>query len=201
MNIYPWLADHFIEICGALTGFIYLGCSIRQHFLTWPVGLLNALFYIGVFFNSKIYADMSLQFYYVVISIFGWWNWLHGNSEGKVLEVTRTAAALWFKLAFASVALFIFIAVLLERYTDSPVAIWDALVTALSIVATWMLAKKKIEHWLIWIVVDAISIGLFLSRQLYPTSLLFIVYTVLALYGFLEWRKSLNPEVCKNTAL
>ncbi len=199
MAIYQWIIDHYIEVCGTLTGFLYLGFSIRQHFLTWPVGLLNALFYVVVFFISKIYADMALQFYYVAISIYGWWCWLHGSATGHTLKVTRTAYPLWLKLMLASVLLFLVIAFVLVRFTDSPVPYWDALTTALSIVATWMLAQKKIEHWLLWVLVDAISIGLFIVKELYPTTLLFLVYTVLAIYGYFEWRKELNPEACEKT--
>lgn len=194
MTFYQWLVDHYVEVCGTLTGFLYLGFSIRQHFLTWPVGLLNALFYIVVFFTSKIYADMSLQFYYVAISIYGWWHWLHGSEPGQTLRVSRTSFALWLKLLAASVLLFVVIAYVLVRFTDSPVPYWDAVTTALSIVATWMLAQKKIEHWLLWVVVDAISIGLFLVKELYPTTLLFLVYTILAVYGYYEWRKELNAD-------
>lgn len=199
MTIYQWIIDHYIEVCGTLTGFLYLGFSIRQHFLTWPVGLLNALFYVVVFFTSKIYADMALQFYYVAISIYGWWCWLHGSATGHTLEVTRTAYNLWLKLMFASILLFVVIAFVLVRFTDSPVPYWDSLTTALSIVATWMLAQKKIEHWLLWVLVDAISIGLFIVKELYPTTLLFLVYTILAIYGYFEWRKELNPETCGET--
>lgn len=199
MEIYQWIIDHYIEVCGTLTGFLYLGFSIRQHFLTWPVGLLNALFYVVVFFTSKIYADMALQFYYVAISIYGWWCWLHGSATGHSLEVTRTAHSLWLKLMLASILLFIVISFVLVRYTDSPVPYWDALTTALSIVATWMLAQKKIEHWLLWVLVDAISIGLFIVKELYPTTLLFLVYTILAIYGYFEWRKELNPGTCEET--
>jgi nicotinamide mononucleotide transporter len=194
MAIYKWLIDHYVEVCGTLTGFLYLGFSIRQHFLTWPAGLLNALFYIAVFFSSKIYADMTLQFYYVAISIYGWWKWHHGSATGNILEVTRTSRTLWVKLLAASILLFFVIAYVLVSYTDSPVPIWDGLTTALSIVATWMLAQKKIEHWLMWVFVDAISIGLFIVKGLYPTTLLFFVYTVLAIYGYFEWRKELNQE-------
>ncbi|MCL4483149.1 MAG: nicotinamide riboside transporter PnuC [Bacteroidetes bacterium] len=199
MAIYQWLIDHYVEVCGTLTGFLYLGFSIRQHFLTWPVGLLNALFYIVVFFTSKIYADMSLQFYYVAISIYGWWCWLHGSATGDTLQVTRTAHVLWLKLMAVSILLFIGIAFVLVRFTDSPVPYWDALTTALSIVATWMLARKKIEHWLMWVVVDAISIGLFIVKGLYPTTLLFFVYTILAVYGYFEWKKELDTEACEET--
>ena len=194
MIIYQWLIDHYIEVCGTLTGFLYLGFSIRQHFLTWPVGLLNALFYVVVFLTSKIYADMALQFYYVAISIYGWWYWLHGSGPGHVLAVTRSTQALWWKLLAVSILLFAVIAFVLVRFTDSPVPFWDALTTALSIVATWMLAQKKIEHWLLWVLVDVLSVGLFIVKKLYPTTVLFVVYAVLAIYGYLAWRKELNPK-------
>jgi len=194
MVIFQWFIDHYIEVCGTLTGFLYLGFSIKQHFLTWPVGLLNALFYIAVFLTSKIYADMTLQFYYVAISIYGWWNWLHGKGPDHILEVTRTSRTLWVKLFAFSVLLFVIISYLLVKFTDSQVPFWDGLTTALSIVATWMLAKKKIEHWLIWILVDSLSVGLFIYKELYPTTLLFVVYTMLAIYGYSEWRKDLNKN-------
>ena len=197
MTIYNWLIDNYVEVCGTLTGFFYLGFSIRQHFLTWPVGLLNALFYVVVFFTSKIYADMSLQLYYVAISIYGWWCWYHGSKVGKSLEVSRTNKALWMKLAFIFLLLFGVIAVVLVKFTDSQVPYWDSVTTAMSIVATWMLARKKIEHWLVWVVVDAISIGLFIFKELYPTTLLFLVYTILAIYGYFEWKKELTPKVWK----
>jgi nicotinamide mononucleotide transporter len=197
MAIYQWIIDHYVEICGTLTGFLYLGFSIRQHYLTWPVGLLNALFYVAVFFGSKIYADMTLQLYYVAISIYGWWCWLHGSATGKTLEVTRTSHKVWMVLLVVSSVLFMVIAYILVRFTDSQVPYWDALTTALSIVATWMLAQKKIEHWLIWVLVDAISIGLFIFKELYPTTLLFFVYTILAVYGYFEWRKELNGKAWK----
>jgi len=197
MQIYQWIIDHYVEVCGTLTGFLYLGFSIRQHYLTWPVGLLNALFYIVVFFTAKIYADMSLQFYYVAISVYGWYCWLHGSTTGQSLEVTRTSPSLWLKLVVLSLLLFVVIAVVLVRLTDSPVPYWDAVTTALSIVATWMLARKKIEHWLVWVLVDFISIGLFIVKELYPTTLLFVVYTILAVYGYFEWRKELNPVSCE----
>ncbi len=201
MANFEWILDHYVEVCGTLTGLLYLGFSIRQHYLTWPVGLLNALFYIAVFFSSKIYADMTLQFYYVGISIFGWWSWHHGSAPGHSLDVTRTGTDLWLKIMSVFLLLFAVIACVLVKFTDSSVPYWDAATTAMSIVATWMLARKKIEHWLIWVLVDAISIGLFIVKELYPTAILFLVYTILAVYGFIEWKKELFPLTWKERAV
>lgn len=194
MVVYQWLVENYVEICGTLTGFLYLGFSIRQHYLTWPVGLLNALFYIAVFFSSKIYADMTLQFYYVAISVYGWWCWHKGNDSGQTLAVSKTSQKLLLKLVIVSMILFLVIGWVLIRFTDSRVPYLDAVTTALSIIATWMLARKKLEHWLVWVIVDAISIGMFLLKGLYPTTLLFLVYTILAIYGYYEWKKKLNQS-------
>lgn len=201
MEIGEWLLAHGIEVCGTITGFLFLGFSIRQHFLTWPIGLLNALFYIAVFFYSKIYADMVLQFYYVAISCYGWWCWYKGTEAGNRLNVSKTSRSDWFKLIVIAIVMFLVIAAVLALYTDSQVPIWDGLTTSLSIVATWMMARKKIEHWLIWILVDSLSIGLFIFKELYPTTLLFVTYTILAYYGYVEWRKEFREAQWKESSV
>jgi nicotinamide mononucleotide transporter len=195
MGVSQWVLEHYVEVCGTLTGFLYLGFSIRQHYLTWPVGLVNALFYLVVFFTSKIYADMTLQIYYIFISGYGWWSWHHHSVSGQSLSVSRTTLALWIKLAIVSLGLFTVLSWILVKYTDTQVPFLDAITTALSIVATWMLARKKLEHWLVWVVVDTISIVMFVVKGLYPTTVLFFVYTVLAIYGYAEWQKELKTSV------
>jgi nicotinamide mononucleotide transporter len=113
------------------------------------------------------------------------------------LEVSGTSLHLWIKLGLLSMLMFFAFSWLLVRFTDTQVPFLDAATTALSIVATWMMAKKKLEHWLIWIVVDTISIGMFILKGLYPTTLLFSVYTILAVYGYFEWKKAIKPTECE----
>lgn len=189
-----WLIKNWIEVCGAATGLLYLWFSIRQHLFTWPVGLVTSLFYISIFFSSKFYAVMGLQVYYVLISIYGWWSWLHGGGSGNELHVSRTDLTLWIRLFVINIFLFAIISWILVRFTDSPVPFLDAFTTALSIVATWMLARKKVEHWILWIVVDSVSLVLYFIRGLYPTTLLFLVYSILAIAGFFSWNKELNDR-------
>jgi nicotinamide mononucleotide transporter len=138
---------------------------------------------------------MGLQVYYVVISIYGWYFWLRGKKpkEEQQVPVRFTSKSLRIKLLIASVVLYVIILYILLKFTDSDVPYMDSLTTALSIVATWMLAKKYIGHWLIWIFVDAVSAGLYVYKGLWPTVVLFIVYTVMALLGYLEWKKDLKP--------
>lgn len=197
-----WLSGNYIELLGAILGFAYIFFSIRQNILTWPVGIIASTLYIWVFLDSKLYADMGLQVYYVLISIYGWYKWVWGNSAKKSepLKVSRLTVKLGFILALVSVILLFMMWYILKNHTDSPVPFADSLATSLSIVATWMLTRKILEHWLLWIFVDAFSIGLFWYKDLYPTVILFAVYTFMAVIGFIEWRKGIMKETALTRA-
>jgi nicotinamide mononucleotide transporter len=142
---------------------------------------------------------MGLNVYYLVISVYGWIHWSKGsNQENKAeLPISRVTvkSAMWF--LFWTVVFFIVISFILKDFTDSPVPFWDAFTTAASIVATYMLAQKIMEHWLIWIVVDSVSAGLYIYKGLYPTVLLFIVYTALAITGYFEWKRQWKREIAE----
>lgn len=193
-----WLFSNKIELLGAILGLIYIYFSIRQNILTWPTGLLTSAFYVVVFLRSGFYADMGLQVYYVVISIYGWYFWLKGKRNVNVTEnqlpVRTTSIKIWINLSGIFIIIFVAILYILLKFTDSTVPYLDTLTTALSIVATWMLAKKYIEHWLIWIFVDVLSIGLYIYKSLWPTVILFTVYTAMAFIGYVEWKKDLKQQ-------
>lgn len=192
--VIKWLSGNYIELLGAILGIAYIFFSIRQSILTWPVGLLTSILYVWVFFVSKLYADMGLQMYYVAISIYGWYEWLFGNStnHAEPIKVSRISIKMGLILSVISLFLFFLIWLILKNFTDSPVPMADSLATSLSIVATWMLARKILEHWLVWIFVDAFSVGLFWYKDLMPTVILFIVYTVMAYIGYREWKQELK---------
>jgi nicotinamide mononucleotide transporter len=189
-----WLSDNQTEVLGAILGILYIFFSIRQNIFTWPTGLLTSFLYVVVFFKAKLYADMGLQVYYVLISLYGWYFWLKGkkpNNSGQV-PVRSSTMKLRITLLLISVILYLVILFILKHYTDSDVPHLDSLTTALSIVATWMLAKKYIGHWIIWIFVDAVSAGLYVYKGLWPTVILFLIYTFMAIMGYIEWKKDLN---------
>lgn len=186
-----WLTAHFLEILGVVFSILYLFFSIRQHILLWPMGIISALLYMVVFFRSKFYADMGLNGYYLVISIYGWILWSNaGTSASNPLPVSRIRRKPALVLGVITLAGFLGIGVILDRFTDSPVPFWDAFTTALSFTATWMLARKILEHWILWVIVDAVSMGLYLYRGLYPTLVLFAIYTTMALIGYSQWKKA-----------
>lgn len=196
LDLSGWLKLNGIELLGTLTGLIYIYFSIRQNILLWFFGIINALLLIWVYFFAGIYAYMLLQFYYLFISIYGWIHWKKGGTNGgeSVLPVTRINAKLAIILFFTGLILTFIITLGLVYYTDSVIPRLDGFTTAFSIIATWMLARKIIEHWLIWVVVDLLSCGIYVFKHLYLMTVLFAVYTILAVFGYLSWRKSIQTN-------
>ena len=222
MTISDWLAGNWLEVFGAVTGIIYVFLEIRQSIWLWPVGLITSAVYVVVFFTSKFYADMSLQGYYLVMSCIGWYWWARGTGQGaqgsghraqgaelraqgeeqktgelrdeetKGLQVTRLKPGTGLLLTAVFILLYSGVWFILSRFTDSPVPEWDSFITSLSVVATWMLARKIYEHWYLWILVNAASVVIFIARGLYPTVILYAVYLAMSFGGLKVWKKSIS---------
>ena len=162
------MMEQLLEYFGVLTGLLYLFLEIRQHRAMWVVGFLTSLVYVFVFFFSKIYADMGLNIYYVAISIYGFWQWTRSKGrQEQTAEDIETAPQevilyrnmtlrLFAGISFSIVALFALLYYVLHYFTDSPIPAGDAFTTAVGIVATWMLARRIVEHWIFWIVVNCV---------------------------------------------
>ena len=190
MFLLNYITKNWIELVGAVLSFIYLYYSIRQRIGLWVFGFLSSALYVVVFFQSKLYADMTLQFYYLGVSIYGWINWKkQTHEEGVELKIQVIKRSEILPLALWTIIIFAGYYWVLIRFTDSQVPIGDSFITALSIVGTWMLAKKLLENWLVWILANGLSIALFLYKGLYPTVMLSVVYTVMSVIGYWEWRK------------
>ena len=191
--VFTYLQANWIELLGSVLSIIYLYLSIKQKASLWIFGFLCSALYVVVFFQSKFYADMSLQFYYLGVSVFGWISWKAGKPENrKELPVKRTTPLSGAIILIIALVLYFLYYFILSEYTDSPLPKADSFTTALSIVATWMLARKMIEHWWLWIIVDSVSAGLYFYRALYPTAILFVIYTIMAIIGYRQWKKSLS---------
>lgn len=187
-----YIQINWIEIVGAILSLIYLYLSIRQKVSLWFFGIISSLFYIVVFLQTKLYADMSLQFYYVVISIYGWINWKEGNSgTGNELPATQISKRLILISIIATAVIYVIYYLVLAKFTDSTIAKSDALVGALSIIGTWMLARKFVENWLVWIAADTLCVGLYIYKGLIPTAILFVIYTVMSWVGYQQWKNSM----------
>lgn len=188
----------WLEYFGVITGLLYLFLEIKQHKAMWVVGFLTSLVYVFVFFFSKIYADMGLQVYYTAISVYGFYQWARKTKNTSLEENGNLPEQILYRhlnsrLAIgigASIAgLFGLLWYFLSHFTDSPIPVGDAFTTAVGVVATWMLAKRIIEHWILWVVVNFVCVYLYYLRDLYPTMFLYLCYAVLAIVGYYTWRK------------
>lgn len=190
IEILTYLKTNYIEIAGSILSLIYLYLSIKQKAGLWIFGFLGSALYVVVFMQAKFYADMSLQFYYLAVSVFGWITWNAGKENTKLeLNIKRTNLSSALIIALIALGIYFLYAYLLINFTDSPLPRADSFTTALSIVATWMLARKMIEHWILWIIIDTASAGMYVYKELYPTAILFVIYTIMAMVGYWQWKK------------
>jgi nicotinamide mononucleotide transporter len=194
-TIIDWIITNAFELFAAALGFVAIYLQIKQNVWYWMVSIVMVSMYIYIYIDAKLYADMSLQVYYLIISFYGWYMWLFGKTvdhHKTALPVSKTPQKQGYLLGIISIALFFFIAWFLIQFTNSDLPYWDSYTTSLSFVATWMLARKKIENWLIWIIVDAVSVGIYIYKALYPTAVLFLFLTILAWVGYKQWQKDLQ---------
>ncbi len=192
-----WASDHYIELFGVASGLLYIYLEIKQKSVMWIVGFFTSAVYIIVFFQSKFYAGMALNIYYVIVSIYGWYCWRYARKPDGLaaeLSICRIKFPLAFILFSISVVLFVAMGYVLDHFTDSPIPYYDALATTLSITATWMLAKKILEHWYLWIFINFFSSILYLWRELYPTAVLFLVYGIMSIVGWTKWKESFKAQ-------
>lgn len=182
-----------LEIFGFLTGALCVWLLVRQNIWNWPIGIANNLLFIALFYRSGLYADMGLQAFYICIGIYGWRNWLKGGQDHSTLPVRRVPWRWGLALAAFVALATLGIAWVLRRWTNSTVPVLDSLITALSLAAQFMMARKWIENWGVWILANFLSVGLLIFKGLYLTSGLYAVFQVLCVMGLVEWLKASRP--------
>ena len=184
-----------VEPAGVLFGVIAVWLTTRENIWCWPTGLVNVGLFTVVFFRAKLYADMGLQVVYVVLCLYGWYEWLHGGRDRGVLRVSATPRTALAALAAAGVVFAAALGLFLARKTDAALPFWDAGTTSFSLVAQAMQTRKWWENWLVWIAVDVVYVGIYVVKELYLTAGLYAVFLALALVGLRSWRRSMAaPE-------
>ena len=187
-----------IEYIGVAIGFAYLILEYKASFWLWPMGILMSLFYIVIFYQSKFYADAGIYAYYLGANIYGLFEWRRNSQKTpeKSIEmpITHTPKSKILPLTLIGIAIWAFLWLLLSHLTDSPVPIGDSFTTALSVVAMYLLAKKHIEHWWLWVVVNLVSTGLYAWKGLYPMAGFFAFYTLIAALGYVRWRREMRGQ-------
>lgn len=191
----------YLEIIGTLIGLLYLYLEYKASIYLWFAGVVMPLIYIYVFYAAGLYADMGINIYYLLAGLYGLVMWMKKSDqkEGEERPISYTPVKYFLPIIIIFAILFVGIAFILTRYTDSTVPYADSFVTALSIIGMWLLAYKYIEQWLVWIVVDVACCALYLYKGLYPTTILYGLYSVIAVFGYFKWKKmmlynALNDE-------
>ena len=179
-----------LQIVGTLLGLLYLWLEYKANIWVWIVGAIMPMVHGMLYLQSGIYADAAMQLYYVAAGIYGLFVWLRGEKRSeKRVDIQHTPKQWIFSLVAVYVVLHISLYFLLTEFTDSRVPLFDSMSTALSIVAMWMLSRKLVEQWLVWLVVDMISVGLYLYKDIPITAMLYMLYCALAVAGYMRWRK------------
>lgn len=182
---------HALELAGVVLGIIAVWLTTRQNIWCWPTGILSVGLFVVVFHDARLYAAMVLQLAYVALGFYGWYAWLHGGSGHTRLTVSRVSGTLLALLAVAAAAAAALFGIVLARNTDAVVPYLDSALTSFSLVAQFLQARKWIENWFVWMIVDTAYVAMYLSQGLAMTALLYGVYLGLAFVGLIAWKRSL----------
>jgi nicotinamide mononucleotide transporter len=189
-----WAAQSTLEVVGVITGLLCVYLAARNNIWNWSFAIVSVGIYIFIFWDSKLYADMGLQFYFMAMNIYGWYFWSRKpKTEAKtpVLKITRIEVL----LSIAAVIVFTgLLGILLKKNTDAAFPFIDSFCTACSLVAQVFLARKVLENWLIWIFVDIIYVGVYCLKHLNLTALMYAIYIAIALMGYIDWRKEYRKQ-------
>jgi len=184
-----------IEFVAVVTGLLSVWFARKENILVYPVGIVSVLIYVYLCYHAGLYADMAINAFYFVMSVFGWYTWTHMSTQTQDhLPISRlkTPAML---LCIALIAVFtVIIHYILTHYTNSTVPFWDSLTTSIFIIAMYLMALKKIENWLLWIIGDFFCIFLFYNKDLKLSALQYLVFFALAIAGYIEWSKRIKRE-------
>ena len=187
--IFDLIDQHWMEFLAVVSAIVYLLLAVKQDIRCWFAAILSSFLYIFIMFSADLYMEAGLQIFYILMAVYGWSQWREESTANIKLSVKTWkpinhlfSISLIFLLAYAS-------GLILEKFTNAVFPFIDALTTWGAIVATYMVAKKLLENWIYWFVIDSISIFLFMSRGLVLTSILFFIYLIIIYFGYKSWAR------------
>jgi len=193
-----YLQQHSVECIAALAGLLNIYLVARNNILNFLFGLINVLLYMWIFYHAKLYADMGLQSIFLVLQFYGFYQWRNISKRKIDKQITHATKRILTVAVFTSSVIFVVICFLLIHYTDSSTVKTDAFITALSLVAQWMMNEKWIEHWYVWIIINVVAVYLYFCKGLYLTVGLYLVFIYLCVVGYRIWRETM-PNLIKTS--
>lgn len=195
MQVCAWLAAHgtsCLEVVAVVFGIVSVYLSTRENIWSWPTALVNVSLFTALFLESGLYSDTGLQVVYFVLSVYGWYEWLYGGADRTAITVSRTSRKTWVVLGVIAVISWALLSTVTSRLPGTKLPYLDAATTTVSLLAQWMMTRKLLENWTVWIVVDVVYVGMFIYKGLYLTAVNYGIYLALAVLGYVAWKKSLR---------
>ena len=189
-----WLAAHgssCLEAVAVTFGIVSVYLSTRENIWSWPTALINVALYSALFLETGLYSDTGLQVVYFVLSVYGWYQWLYGGAGRTAIAVSRTPQRTWMVLAGVAIVMWLILGSITSRLPGTALPYVDAATTTVSLIAQWMMTRKLLENWLIWVAVDVVYVGMFIFKGLYLTAFNYGIYLALGIMGFVAWKRSL----------
>jgi nicotinamide mononucleotide transporter len=180
----------WLEIVSFVLAVVMVYFNIRQSPWGWLFGITSSALYAIVFYGALLYGDMGLQFFFISVSLWGWYQWLFGGAQHHGVSISRLDRKGWAFTLGGWLVAYLILAWFLRSYTDTDVPHIDAFLTAGSVVGQFLLSRKKIENWHVWILIDLIYIGLYIHKNLMLTAVLFAIFVAMAIVGLLAWKKA-----------
>lgn len=184
----------WLELVAVLLALWMVVCNMRVNPLGWPLAIVSSLLYFGLFWKHRLYGDASLQIVFAVVAGWGWWQWLRGRqASGAPLRVRALSGRARLVALAATAAAWPLLGLFLDRATDTDVPYWDAFPTTTSLLGQWLLGRKYVENWPVWVVVNVVSVGLFAYKGLWLTMGLYTVFIAMSWAGWRAWRRLAAP--------
>lgn len=186
------LATTWLEFVAVILGILSVFFARNENIWTYPTGIVNVLIYVYLCFSAGLFADMGINVFYFIMSVYGWYNWSRRDENSRHVPISRLTTWQWVYNVALILGFFGLLWFILDNYTPSTVPMFDSFTTALFIIGMWLMARKKIENWLAWIAGDILVIPLFAYKGLVFTGFQYVVFTALAISGYIEWKKKLK---------
>lgn len=178
-----------LEVTAVAFGLIAVWLQTREHIASWPAAIINVGLFFVIFWTAKLYADAVLQLIYLGFSVYGWWAWLYGGTQHSPLRISRATLRLWTIGVPAVLVGGLALGAVLDRWTDSPVPYLDSLLTSTSLLAQWMITRKILENWLVWIAANVVYVPMLIARGLPVSAVQYAVFLGLATVGWFTWKR------------
>jgi nicotinamide mononucleotide transporter len=192
-SLWQYVIEDKTEVIAFILSVAGVWLTAREKIINWPVNILACIASVYLFYRDALYGDAALNVFFIVMCIYGWYEWVYGGKNKTELHISK-AEIKTLGILFALTIPVSFALGLILSHTNSTVPYFDGITTALSLAATWMAAKKLIENWLVWLFTDIIYVAMYSIKHLYLFSVLYFIFTLLAVYGYLAWRKQITAK-------